>query len=133
MNRLSPAVLLATVSCLFIGCRNDPEPNPPPQNVSLREARAERRDARSLALDVQSAADAPTEADALRRLRQEMLREGYTYEIRTYGLESGRLLEAGSVTDAPVRTEVQIFRGREPVHSFAFIPKDNRNLALLGQ
>jgi hypothetical protein len=32
----------------------------------------------------------------------------------------------------PVTTQVTLYRGQTPFYSFTFIPKDNRNLALIG-
>jgi hypothetical protein len=78
---------------------------------------------------------APTpaaEADAINRLRAEMSSKGLTYTINTTRTYDGAAVPSASVGNQPVRAEVTIYRGRDVVRTFNFVPQDNRNLAKLG-
>jgi hypothetical protein len=86
--------------------------------------------------DVMNIMKAPTpaaEADALRRLHRELSDRGLTYTINTTRTYDGAAVPSASVGNQPIRAEVTIFRGRDVVRTFNFVPQDNRNLALLGQ
>ena len=56
-----------------------------------------------------------------------------TYTVHSFRLDDDmHPVDPGSVARGPVRTEVQLFRGRERFYTFTFTPQDNQNLALLG-
>ena len=79
---------------------------------------------------------APTpaaEADALRRLHKYQSDHGLTYTVRTIRTYDNVPVESASIGNQIVRAEVTIFRGRDVVRTFNFVPQDNRNLALLGE
>ena len=102
----------------------------PSQTITV-ETQADRL--AGLVAEVQTAPTPQAEADALRRLRKYESDNGLTYTIRTFRTDNNAAVDDPSVRPDPVRAEVTIFRGREPVRSFSFVPKDNRNLALMGE
>ncbi|MEA2736107.1 MAG: hypothetical protein QOE14_2558, partial [Humisphaera sp.] len=83
--------------------------------------------------DVQNAPTAEAEASALRRLRDYVKDNGYTYSIRSFRPDDNAPIKDPSVRHDPVRSEVTIFRGRDTLRSFQFMPRDNRNLSQLGE
>jgi hypothetical protein len=86
-----------------------------------------------LVANVQSARNAQQEADALRALRDYETQQGMTYAVRTVNRDTGEAVAGPTMSSTPLRTEVSIFRGRDLVRTFSFLPKDPRNLALLGE
>jgi hypothetical protein len=86
-----------------------------------------------LVSDVQTAQTAEAEANALRRLRQYERDNGLTYATRSFRTFDNAKVTDPSVSRDPVRTEVTIFRGRDTLRTFQFVPKDNRNLAVMGE
>lgn len=86
-----------------------------------------------LVSDVQTAPTAREEAEALRRLRKYETDHGLTYATRSFRTYDNALVADPSVSRDPVRTEVTIFRGRDTLRTFQFVPKDNRNLSVLGE
>lgn len=84
-------------------------------------------------MNVITAPDPAAEADALRKLRQWEIDNGMTYRLKVYRSSDYAEVEDASTVREPVRAEVTIYRGRDPVRSFVFQPKDNRNLAILGE
>ena len=90
-------------------------------------------DLESLVANVQTARTPQEEADALRRLRKYESDNGLTYTVRTFRTYDSAPVTDPSVRPDPVRADVTIFRGRDAVRSFSFNPKDNRNLALMGE
>src|SRR3954468_3633536 len=87
----------------------------------------------SLIQNVQSAKSPQAEADALRALRKYETEQGMTYTVRSVDRDTGRAVAGPTVSSSPMRTEVSLFRGRDLVRTFSFLPKDPRNLALLGE
>jgi len=83
--------------------------------------------------DVQTAKTPEAEAEALRRLRKSETTNGYTYATRSFRTYDNAVVADPSVSRDPVRTEVTIFRGRDTLRTFQFVPKDNRNLAVMGE
>jgi len=83
--------------------------------------------------DVQTAKTPQAEAEALRRLRKSETTNGYTYATRSFRTFDNAVVADPSVSRDPVRTEVTIFRGRDTLRTFQFVPKDNRNLAVMGE
>ena len=43
------------------------------------------------------------------------------------------MISSSTSAPDPIRTEVTIFRGRETLRTFQFIPKDNHNLSVMGE
>ncbi len=86
-----------------------------------------------LVSDVQTAQTPQQEAEALRRLRKYESDHGLTYATRSFRTYDNAVVNDPSVSRDPVRTEVTIFRGRDTLRTFQFVPKDNRNLALMGE
>ena len=87
----------------------------------------------TLVANVQTAKTPQQEADALRRLRKYESDNGLTYTVRTFRTYDNAPVIDPSVRPDPVRAEVTIFRGRDTVRSFSFNPRDNRNLAVMGE
>ena len=84
------------------------------------------------ALAIQTAPGARAEADAIMALRGWIDSHGMTYRIEARRASNDQPVESASTLIEPIRTYVEIFRGRESLYRFEFTPKDNRNLALLG-
>ena len=103
-----------------------PEPLPP---SAPREADR----VRELALRVQTPRDKFEEAEAIKELRAYLARNSMTYTVRAFRPDSDEPVQSPSTATTPVRVVMEIFRGRESLYTFAFVPRDNRNLALLGQ
>jgi len=82
---------------------------------------------------VQGAKTAIDEAEALRQLRQYETEHGLTYTVRTFRAIDNTEVPSSSLASQPVRAQVTVYRGREPLRTFNFIPKDNRNLTILGE
>jgi hypothetical protein len=82
---------------------------------------------------VQGAKSPVDEAEALRQLRKYETDHGLTYTVRTFRTFDGTEVPGSSLASQPVRAQVTIYRGREVLQSFNFIPRDNRNLAILGE
>jgi hypothetical protein len=127
------AILLAAV---LIGCHghgsSDTPANPPPP----RESTSVQRTADNLddyVTYVQGAQTQQQEADAIRALRKYEISNGLTYKIATFRPADNAVVTNASTTAQPVRAQVTVFRGRDVVRTFNFVPKDNRNLALFGE
>jgi hypothetical protein len=56
-----------------------------------------------------------------------------TYTVKARRSSDYSEVEDPSTVREPLRAEVTIYRGRDPVRSFVFQPRDNRNLALFGE
>jgi hypothetical protein len=84
-------------------------------------------------INVMKAPTPAAEGDALNRLKAEMSSKGLTYTITTTRTYDGAAVPSASMGNQPVRAEVTIYRGRDVVRTFDFVPRDNRNLAKLGQ
>jgi hypothetical protein len=88
---------------------------------------------RDLALDVQTPRDPYEESEAIKRLRAYLAQNNLTYTTRAVRADSDAVVESPATSKAPVRVTMEVFRGREPLYTFTFVPRDNRNLAQLGQ
>jgi hypothetical protein len=88
---------------------------------------------RDLAIDVQTPRDRYQEAEAIKRLRAYLSQNNLTYTTRAVRADSDAAVGSPATSAAAVRVTMEVFRGREPLYTFAFVPRDNRNLALLGQ
>jgi hypothetical protein len=84
-------------------------------------------------LELQTSRDAYGEADVIRRLREWMTSRGFTYTLRAHRPEGSTPVASPSTSNQRLRAHMQIFRGREMLHEFTFVPRNNRNLATLGQ
>jgi hypothetical protein len=130
---------LAVVCLLFaVGCQEKYEgPRGAPQTMD-RPSQTIVIESESDALgrlisDVQTAQTAQEEGDALRRLRKYESDQGLTYATRSFRTYDNAVVNDPSVSREPVRTEVTIFRGRDTLRTFQFVPKDNKNLSLMGE
>ena len=128
LTAAAPLLLL-----LLVGCESTTRTTSVPDE--RRPIRAEAVTAEDYVADIQAAPTAAAEADAIRRLRQWEVRNGLTYQIQTVRVADNAPVHdaSASVGNAPVRATVTIFRGREVVRTFSFVPKDNRNLVLFGE
>jgi hypothetical protein len=113
--------------------RRTPATPPPPPAANVEPVRSEAQTLAQLALGIQDAPDGIAEGAAVERMRKWMSDHGLTYQIATFRTDTNMQVDSPSALAHPVRTNVSVYRGRQPVYSFAFVPKDNRNLALLGQ
>jgi hypothetical protein len=129
MRKTAVSLLVAGL-VVVVGCRGGETPRVPDES---RPVRAEAAEADDYVAAIRSAPTAAAEADAIRALRRWEVRNGLTYQVETVRLEDGAPVRGASVGDTPVRATVTIFRGREVVRTFRFTPRDNRNLALLGE
>ena len=84
---------------------------------------------------IQSAPTPAAEADAIRRLRRWEIDNGITYRVHSVRTDTNTPVPDASTLGrgVPVRTEVTLFRGRDPIQTFQFTPKDKANLALFGE
>ena len=80
--------------------------------------------------DVVTAPTPAAEADAIRRLRQWEIDNGMTCTIKARRSSDYSAVQDPSTVREPLRAEVTFYRGLDPVRSFVFEPRDNRNLAL---
>jgi hypothetical protein len=122
--------ILLVIACVTIvsGCKSTPA-TPRPESASIR------READSVddhATAVQSARTPTEEADAIRNLRQWEVKNGLTYTISAVRVADNVPVKEPSASGQPVTVTVTIYRGRDVVKTFSFVPKDNRNLVLFG-
>jgi hypothetical protein len=132
---LSLFCLIALVGCQHNdkGPRGAPQTTTTPGQTTVIIEGSESDALGRLISDVQTAQTPQAEAEAVRRLRQYEKDHNLTYATRSYRTYDNAVISDPSVSRDPLRTEVTIFRGRETLKSFQFIPKDNRNLAQLGE
>jgi len=117
-------------SLLTVGCaHHDPTMNRPADE----SVRAESDSVDGIARSVTAAPDAAAEADALRRLHRYAADHGLTYTVRTVRVADNVEIKSASVGGQQVTALVTLFHGRDVVRTFSFVPRDNRNLALLGE
>src|SRR4051812_40805287 len=124
MQNITTALLLAS-AILAAGCQSHP-------NTTRVEQREEtttvRRDADTLdnyAAAVQAAHTPTEEADALRSLHQWMAKNGFTYQTQAVRVADNVPLRDPSVSGQPVSVTMTVYRGRDMVKTFSFVPKDN--------
>jgi hypothetical protein len=135
-TRRATIVLSAVTLSLACAC----QPREPQKTTVVLPAKPVPPDAprdadrlRTLALAVQTPRDTYAEADAIKRLRAYLSQNNLTYTTRAVRTDSETVVESPATAAAPVRVTMEVFRGREPLYTFTFVPRDNRNLALLGQ
>jgi hypothetical protein len=129
--KLTPVLVLvwSCVAFAVAGCRSNKGMDRPSQTTSVR---SEAGTVDDYVVRIQEARSPQQEADALRALRKHMTDNGLTYQTRTFRVANNTPVEVASAQGQMVRAEVTLYRGREVVRTFQFVPKDNRNLALLG-
>ena len=121
---------------VLAGCRASAEVDPDPMPPQPSESKSVQRQARTLddfVADIQGAQTQQQEADAIRALREYERRNGLTYKIETFRTADSAPVADASTATVPVRAQITIFRGREVVRTFNFVPHDNRNLTLFGE
>jgi hypothetical protein len=107
-------------------------PPPPAPRTEASVVRNESEDLRRLANRVQTASDGIAEAEALRQLRQYLVDHRLLYRTGTARASDGRAINNAATRGEPLRATVEVLRGELPVYTFAFVPKDNRNLTVIG-
>jgi hypothetical protein len=136
---MKPIISLALLSFAIVGCASkETGPRGAPQTMNTPSQTTITIENESDALgrltsDVQTAQTPQAEAEALRKLRKYETDHGLTYATRSFRTFDNAAVGDPSVSRDPVRTEVTIFRGRETLRTFQFVPKDNRNLAVMGE
>ena len=135
-------ICLVTAMLIVVGCHasgnatvSSTPPTPPPPEHDTRPApiRSEAQVLADLANDVQTAPDTVAEGAALKRLQAWMADRGETFQLEARQAESGTPVREPSTRTEVLRSHVTVFRGQQPIYDFTFVPRDNRNLALLGQ
>ena len=86
-----------------------------------------------LVREIQGAPDVAAEASAIQRLHDWEAEKGLTYQVSGVRVDTNRPVESISAQPYLVRVDVSIFRGQAPIYNFSFVPRDNRNVALLGK
>ena len=126
------SLLILTSATLLIGCKS-----PSTTRIERREQTTSiQSDANTLdgyVNAVQSARTPTEEADALRTLHKWMADHGFTYQVQSVRVADNVPIRQASASGQPVTTTVTVYRGREVAKTFSFVPKDNRNLTLLGE
>jgi hypothetical protein len=116
-----------------VGSSTPPTPPPPERDTRPAPIRSDAQILADLANDVQTAPDAIAEGAAIKRLQKWMADHGHTFQLDTTRAESGTPMREPSAFNDVMRAHVTVFRGQQPIYEFTFVPRDNRNLALLGQ
>jgi len=124
--------MLAALS-IIAGCKSTPDTGKVEQRARNVPVQREAVTADDYVTNVVTARTPAAEADAIRKLRKWEVDNGMTYAVKAYRSSDYAELDDPSTVREPVRAEVTIYRGRDPVRSFVFQPKDNRNLALFGE
>jgi len=81
--------------------------------------------------DVQNAPAGESQADALRRMHKWMADHRMTFHVTVQNME-GQAVSSPSTAWFPVRATVSIIDRDQPYRDFVFVPRDNRNLTILG-
>jgi hypothetical protein len=127
---------LLSMLLLMPGCHNSVQtrtPPPPEQDIRVAPIRTEADDLEDLAHNVQYAADRVEEGAALKRLQRWQIDHGTTFKLEAANADTKVAVPSPSTYSAPLMAHVTVFRGQQPIYRFSFVPKDNANLALLGQ
>ena len=135
MTRLL-SILMWAICFSMIGCHGSATthtPPPPEQDVRVAPIRTESDDLQELANQVQYATDRVEEGAALKRLQRWQIDHGTTFKLETVNAQTKANVPSPSTYSQPLMANVTVFRGQQPLYRFNFIPKDNANLALLGQ
>lgn len=139
--RRAPYSVPSLVICMTL-CACTPEPKREETTVVVSPAywrmnpSVTRTDAEALAIlasDIQTAQDGASEGEALQRLHQWEVDHNLTYKVQAIRVDNNALIASPSTYPYPVRIDVSIYRQSTPVYSFSFVPRDNRNLTLMGE
>jgi hypothetical protein len=127
-------VLLTLAGAASIsGCRASASIEPPPPSVTeTRITTQDGNDLQRLARRIITAQTSTDEANALQALSDYEKANNLTYQTQVVRLDTNTIVSSGSVQPYPLRVDVYIFKGQVGTYSFSFVPRDNRNLALLG-
>jgi len=132
-------ILAMALFAILQGCQRDREPDPrttpPPPPMTVRgDASPAPQKLDDLVDDVTRAQTPAEEAERLKRLREYMVDNDLTYSTRITRTTDTRAIDSGASTiTEPLRVTVDVSQGRQVLRTFAFIPRDNRNLVHLGQ
>jgi len=85
-----------------------------------------------LVLDLQNAADGPTEGAALRRFHGWLVTEQLTFKATAVRPDTAQIVRAPTAAEYPLRCDITVYNKLQPYRDFGFQVKDNRNLTLLG-
>lgn len=134
--RSFPSVALFSI-VLLGGCRASIEstgatPPPPNRDTQPRAIRSEVDELTDLAREVRLAPDAIAEGAALKRLQAWQAEHGTTFTLDAVRVDADTRVVDPSTSGERLRAGITIYRGQQPIYDFSFVPKDNRNLALLG-
>ena len=121
-------ILLPLLATILLGCSHEHGMNRPSGSASH-----ERDELGDKIRAVQQARDAAAEADAIHNLHQYESSHGLTYTVQTTRLADNVPIASASVGMTSVNATVTVYHGQQVVRTFSFVPKDNRNLALLGE
>ena len=133
MRQCVPILGMLLMLSTLAGCKSPADRGPVESRSERVPVQREAVTADDYVMNVVTAPTPAAEADALRKLRQWEIDNGMTYRLKVYRSSDYAELQDASTIREPVRAEVTIYRGRDPVRSFVFQPKDNRNLAVLGE
>src|SRR5947209_7600234 len=128
---LAITALAALAGCHSEGTTHRTETVTRTEVVTESPSRARAELLEDLADDVKQARDSVAEGDALRRLRAYAADHKLTYTFNAYRADTDKKVEAPSTAGEPVRVELSFFRASQPLYSFIFVPRDNRNLQLI--
>lgn len=124
---------LALASLMLVGCRSHASDDRTPRRPRNDSVQHEARTLDDYIARVQGARNAQQEADALRELHAYEVSNGMTYQLTALDSASGMRIRSPSSQTVPLRAQMTVFRGRNFVRTFVFVPHDNRNLAIFGE
>jgi len=134
MIRIAIMISLAALAWTATGCRpTTPTPPSPDHDTRAAPIRSDAQTLATITSDIQSAPDAIAEGAAIKRLQAWQAAHGTTFQMAATGVVSGVVVRDPSTRSEALREHITIFRGQQPIHEFTFVPRDNRNLALMGQ
>jgi hypothetical protein len=126
-------IAIAVMACLLAGCTQHRTETTTVTTVrETRPAESSRPDLDQLVTNVQSAPDGPSEAAALKRLHDWLADHHLTYWRFAKVQRTGDPDASPSQSTQPLIVTVSIYQGELPVRDFSFVPRDNRNLTMLG-
>lgn len=140
-TRYTPLLTSLLGCALLAGCYHGPRDEEStttvvvhrPPSVYVAPPRDDAEAIQRLATEIQVARDAGVEADALQRLHKYETDHNLTYQVQTTRIDTNTIVRSGSVQPYPIRVDVTVFKAQLPLYTFSFVPRDNRNLAILGE
>lgn len=115
------------------GCKSTPTTPSEPRGESNRSAQRRVETVEDHAAEIRSAPDATTEAAALERFRDWAAGKGYTYVVRALRTNGPGEVPNPTGQTMPIRVEVAVYQAQRPIHTFSFIPRDNRNIGVIAR